>query len=58
MTNEILREVTCLENIEEATGKHVPGRVHRVEAKRSQQSTLNNIKEAKDFDAIWQNSEK
>ena len=53
MADEILIQVTTLENIEEVTSECVLGWVHRTEAQRSM---LNNMKEAKDFDTIWQNS--
>ena len=52
MTNETLREVTSLENIEETTSEHVLDWTCRVKAQRGWRSMLNNITEAKDFDAI------
>ena len=55
MINEILREVTSLENIEEALTEFMLHWACRVEAQRT---ILNNIKEAKEFDAIWQNLKK
>ena len=58
MTNEILREVTTLENIEEAVGEHMLGWVHRMQVQKAPRSVLHNIREAKDFDAIRQNSQK
>ena len=54
MTDEILRKVTALENIEEAKSEHELSWVCRVEVQRAF-SVLNNIKESKDFDAIWKN---
>ena len=51
MNDKILRVVTILENIEEATSECASSRVHKVEAQREQRHMLNNIKEAKDFDA-------
>ena len=56
--DEILREVTMLVDIEEAISACVLTLVHRLEANRAQRSALNNIKEAKEFDAIWQNTQK
>ena len=56
MTNEILREVTTLGNIEEAIHEHVLSWVPRVESQGAQRSVLNNIKESKDFDVFWQNT--
>ena len=47
-----LREDTSHENFEEATSGCVLGCEHRVEAQKGQRSALNNIKKAKDFDAI------
>ena len=55
MTDEILREVTTLGNIERATSESVLVWVYKVETKSAPRSPLNNTKEAKDFDAIWQN---
>ena len=55
MTNEILREVTTLENVEETMSDCMLGLVCSVEMQRTQRSILNNFKEAKDFDAIQQN---
>ena len=54
MTYKILREVTTLENIEEATSEHALRWACRVEEQRS---ILNNIRETKDFDAIRQNTQ-
>ena len=54
MADEILREVTTLGNIE-ATSECVLIWACRVEVQRAQRRMLNNIKEAKDFDAILQN---
>ena len=54
---EILKEVTTLEIMKEATSKHVLTWVYRIEAHRAQSSALNSIKEAKDFDAIWQKTQ-
>ena len=48
MTDKILREVTTLENMEEATSECVLSWVQRVEVQRAQRNMLNNIKEAKD----------
>ena len=55
LTEEILREVT---DIKETTSEHVLGWTHGVEAYRAKGSMQNNIKEAKDSDAIWENSHK
>ena len=56
MTDEILREVTTLENIE-ATSEHKLSLECKVEAQRTQRSTPHNIKESKDFDAILHNTQ-
>ena len=56
MTDEILREVITLEN-REATNEYVLNWAHGMELHTAHSSTLNNIKEAKDFDAIWQNTQ-
>ena len=58
MIDEILKEVTTLEDIEDATSECVLLCVHRVKTQRSQKSALNDIKEAKDFDIISQNMQK
>ena len=58
MTGEILQQVTTLEYNEEAMSEYMLGLACRVEIKRVQRSALNNIKEAKDFDAIQQNAQK
>ena len=52
MTDKTIREITTLENIEEATSEYVLCWMHRVEAQRAQRSVLYTIREAKDFDAI------
>ena len=52
ITDKILRKVTILESIEEATSECLLSWVQRVEAQRAQRNMLNNIK-SKDFDAIW-----
>ena len=57
MNNEILMEVTTLENIEEATSKYFLNWVHRVEMQRAQRSALNSIMESKDFGSLWQNTQ-
>ena len=57
MTNEILRQVTALENTEEVTSECSLGCMHRLGAHRAQRSMLD-IEKAKHFDAIWQNSQK
>ena len=43
MTDDILREVTTLEDIYHATNKHALSLTHRVEAQRAQRSIQNNI---------------
>ena len=58
MTNEILREVTTIESIEEATSECVLGWACRVEAQSAQRSTLNNTQEDRDFDTILHNTQK
>ena len=58
MTNKILRKITTLENIEEAMSECMLGWMHGVEVQRAQRNALNNIKEANDFDANWQKSQK
>ena len=50
MTDEMLREV--------ATSEHILTWVHRVVVQRAQRSAFNSIKEAKELDAIWQNTQK
>ena len=55
MTDEILREVRTIENIEEATCEFVLDSACRTEVQRAQKNVLNNVKEAKDFDTIWKN---
>ena len=56
MTDEILREVAILEDIEEAIRKHMLTLAHRVEVQSSQMIALNSIIEAKELDAIQQNT--
>ena len=56
MTDEILREVAMLDDIEEATNEHILTWVHCVEAQRAQRITLNSSKKAEVFDVIWQNT--
>ena len=56
--NEILTEVTTKENIEEATSECILSQVCRVQVQRAHRSALNSINEAKDFEAIWQNTKK
>ena len=53
MVDEALKEVTTLEDIEDATSEHVLLWGHRVEVQRVQKSALHEIeieKEVKDFD--------
>ena len=58
ITDEILREVRTLGNIVKDHSEHLISWVCRVEAQRAQRSTFNNIKESKDFNVIWQNTQK
>ena len=55
ITGEVVREFTTLKNIEEAISDDMLIWVHRVKEQRVKRSPLNNIKESKDFEAIWQN---
>ena len=57
MIDEILKELAMLEDIEYITSEHVLWAC-RVEAQKVQQSALNDIKEAKDFDIVRQNMQK
>ena len=56
MISEILREVSVLEDIDDATSGWVLLWEKRVEVQRAQKETLNNIKEAKDFNSMGQNT--
>ena len=56
MNDEILRKVAMLEDIEEAYSECVLTWRHRVEVQRVQKIVLSSMKEAKEFDAIWQNT--
>ena len=52
MTIEILREVSALEDTDDATSEMVLLWTQIVEAQRMQNKALNNIKEAKEFDPV------
>ena len=56
MTDEILREMTMLENTESATKECMLIWMHIVKVQKAQRSMLNNIKESKDFGMIQQNT--
>ena len=56
MTDELLRVVTMLEDIEKATSEQVLTWAHRVKVQRAQRIALSSIKEAIKFDAIWQST--
>ena len=58
MIDEILKEVTMLEETENTTSEQDLLWLHRVEVQRAQKSALTDIKEAKDFDAVRQNIQK
>ena len=47
-----------LENTEEVTSECILTWACRVEAQRAQRNVLSSIKEAREFDAIWHNSQK
>ena len=50
--SEISREVSALEDINDATNERVMIMVQRVEAQRVQKEALDSMKEAKEFDSI------
>ena len=58
MISEILREVSSLEDINDAISERIPLWAQRVEAQRVQKETLDSIKEAKDFDSIRHNMQR
>ena len=59
MISQVLREVLlAVEDTDYATSELVPLWAQRVEAKKAQKETLDNIKEAKDIDSIGQNTQR
>ena len=58
MISEILRKVSALEDINDATSERVLIWALQVEAQRVQKEVLDSIKEAKDFDSIRHNMQK
>ena len=54
MIGEILREITALESVDYATSQCVLIWVQRLETQRAKKELLNNIRGAKEFDAIRQ----
>ena len=58
MTDEILREVATLEDVQKATSECILALVHRLEVQRTQRIMSTSIQEAKEFVAIQQNIQK
>ena len=58
MISEILREMSALEYINDATNERILLWAQRVEAQRVQKEALDNMEEAKDFDTIRWNKQK
>ena len=58
MTDEILKEVAMLEDIEEATSDPIFTWVHRVEVQSAERIVLSSIKDAEELDAIWKYAKK
>ena len=54
MINEMLREVSTLENIDAAPSEQILLWAQRVEAQRAQKEVLDNIKEARNLDSTGQ----
>ena len=58
MTDEILREITTLEDSEGANSDYKLTWMHRVGAQRTRGFAMNSIKDTKQFGVIQQNTEK
>ena len=58
MISEILRKLSALEDIDDATSEPVLLCAQRVHAQRAQKEALNNIKEAKEFDSVKYSTQK
>ena len=58
MISEMLRKVSVLEDIDDTTSEWILLLTQNIEAKRAQKEAFDNLKEAKDFESIGQNTQR